>query len=308
MPLQPLLDHRAVVVTRPVHVHDEALGLWVRREKQPQEVDELHAVDVVTSKPVVDVLVVVWAIRPEDVQPLASRAHAHQETLAQQQPAGVDQVQAPNGMAGIGVVAACPWGVWAFRLALVPLHPLDKGTLLIGVCLPQEAAHLVVADADAFEQVLDAAGRVADLESVIEPLTDLIGAAERAGADFAFELSNLVGGKFARVTLVVQDTEGVEPLVAKDTKPFTQLAQTDAQQLSNLVPGLPRSNSQDGGEPLVDPPVSRSFAPTFYFPSLLRRQHYRLHVWLFCLFHGSFRSPFPGDVPFVHVGSPSARV
>jgi hypothetical protein len=42
--------------------------------------------------------------------------------------------------------------------------PLDEGVLLVGICFPQEASHLVVTDADAFEQVLDAGGRIADVK------------------------------------------------------------------------------------------------------------------------------------------------
>src|SRR5262249_16993226 len=205
-------------------------------QQQPKEVDELLAVDVVARDPVVDGLVVVGAVRPEDVQPLAATAHAHQEALADQQPATIHQVQAPDGVTRIDVVAARQRGAWAFRLALVPCYPLDEGTLLVRVRLPQQAAHLGVADGDPPEQVLHPAGRVADAEGVLKPLTDLLGAAEAAGFDLVLELADLLGGELARVALVVQGTQGVEPLVAIDAKPFAQLAEADPQQAGDLFP------------------------------------------------------------------------
>src|SRR5258708_2756875 len=105
---------------------------------------------------------VVWAIPAEEVQAFAPTAHAHQETLAEQQPTALHPVQPPNRMTRIDVVAPGPWGVRAFRLALVPRDPLDEGLLLVGVCFPQEAAHLVVTDAHAFAQIVDARGRLPD--------------------------------------------------------------------------------------------------------------------------------------------------
>src|SRR4051812_36650227 len=132
------------------------------------------------------------------------------------------------------IVAPGLRGAWALRLALVPRHPLDEGTLLVRVCLPQEASHLVVADADAPEQILHPAGRVGDAESLPDPVADVIRITKAAGADFGLELIDLVRGKFARVALVVQGAEGVEALVAIDTKPFAQLAEADQQQLSDF--------------------------------------------------------------------------
>src|SRR5216684_7419983 len=100
-------------------------------------------------------------------------------------------------MACIDVVAPRPWRVWAFRLAFVPCDPLDEGALFVRVTFPQEAAHLVVADADSPEQILQTAGRIVDSEGVLKPLTNLIGVAEAAGADLLFELVHLVGGEIA---------------------------------------------------------------------------------------------------------------
>src|SRR5438874_13431445 len=101
-------------------------------------------------------------------------------------------------MTRIDVVAPGPWRVRAFRLALVPCDSLDKGTLLVGVRFPQEAAHLVVADADPPEQILHPAGRIADAEGVKKPLANLLGAAEATGADLLFELVHLRSGQAHR--------------------------------------------------------------------------------------------------------------
>src|SRR5262249_44563068 len=191
------------------------------------EVDELRAVDVVARQPVVEVLVVVGAIPAEDVQPLAARAHAHQQALADQQPAAVHQIQAPDGVTGIDVVAARPRRVGPLRLALVPRDALYEGLLLVGVRLPQEAAHLVVADADALEQVLDPGGGVADGEGGLDPVAHLVGVAEAAGADLLSELSDLIGLQLARVALVVELAQRVEPSVAKGAEPLAQLAEAD---------------------------------------------------------------------------------
>ncbi len=107
-------------------------------------------------------------------------------------------------MTRIDVVAARPWGSRAFRLALVPCDPLDEGVLFVRVCFPQEAAHLVVADADPPEQILHPGGRIADTEGVLKPLADLIGVAEAARADLLFELIHLVGAELARIALVMK--------------------------------------------------------------------------------------------------------
>jgi len=110
--------------------------------------------------------------------------------------------------------------------------------LLVGVCFPQEAAHLVLADADPPEQILHPAGRIADAEGVLKPLANLLGVAEAARADLLFELVHLPGGELARVALVVESTQSVEPLVAIDPEPFAQLGEADPQQVSDFLPAF----------------------------------------------------------------------
>src|SRR5262249_5669667 len=169
-------------------------------------------------------------------------------------------------MTGIDVVAPGPQRARAFRLALVPCHPLDEGVLLVRVCLPQEAAHLVVTDADPPEQVLHPGGRIADTESVLKPLADLVGVAEAAGADLLFELVHLPGAELARVTLVVESTQGVEPFVAIDQKQFAEWAEADPQQVGDFLPAVALGNRQDGGEALVDASVKSFLAESFDLP------------------------------------------
>ena len=104
-----------------------------RSPQQPQQVDELLAVDVVPGQPQVEVFLVVGAIRPQDVQPLAAAAHAHQEPLPHQQPAGIHQVQAPDGMAGIHEVPPRVRGAsWRCASALCRWYFLTNAFCLSG--------------------------------------------------------------------------------------------------------------------------------------------------------------------------------
>ena len=125
-------------------------GLGMPPPQQAQQVDELLAIDVASGQAQVQVLVVVGAIRPQDVQPLAAAAHPDVETLADQQPAGVDQVEAPDGMAGVDEIA--PGG--RTRLAAMPPILVDERLLLLRVGLPEEAGDLVVTGPDAAQQAL----------------------------------------------------------------------------------------------------------------------------------------------------------
>ena len=119
------------------------------------------------------------------------------------------------------------------------------------------------------EQILHPAGRIADAEGVLKPLANLIGVAEAAGADLLFELVHLRGGELARVALVVERAQGVEPLVAIDAEPFAQLGEADAQQVSDFFPAGALGHGQDGREALVDTPVKGVLAAAFDLPPVL---------------------------------------
>src|ERR1700683_4533752 len=194
-------------------------------------------------------------------------------------------------MAGIDVVAPRPWRVWTFRLAFVPCDPLDEGVLFVRVCFPQEAAHLVVADADPSEQILHPGGRIADAEGILKPPANLIGVAEATRADLLFELIHLVDGELARVALVVERAENVESLVAIDAEPFSQLAQANTQQMNDFLPAFAPRNHQDGSEALVDTPVKGILAASFDLPPLLGGQDNRFHGRRCARRDGAFRLP-----------------
>src|SRR3954451_18155387 len=78
---------------------------------------------------------VVGAVGPQDVQPLAAAADAHVMALADEQPAAVEQFQAPDRVAGVHEVAAGP------RPGLTPMTPIlaDELTLLVPVRLPEKS-------------------------------------------------------------------------------------------------------------------------------------------------------------------------
>jgi hypothetical protein len=73
----------------------------------------------------------------------------------------------------------------------------DELVFLVRVGCPQETGHLVVAGADALEQLLDPTGRVAGAEGLLELAADLIRIAEPAATDFAFEVFDLRGREIA---------------------------------------------------------------------------------------------------------------
>src|SRR5208337_3932241 len=81
----------------------------------------------------------------------------------------------------------------------------------------------------------------------------------------------------ARVTLVVQGTEGLEPLVAKDAQPLAQLGKTNPQQRSNFLTGPTSGDGQDGGESLVNPSIKRLLTQSFNGLPLLGGQENRFH-------------------------------
>src|SRR5262249_56978569 len=132
---------------------------------------------------------------------------------------------------------------------------LGERLLRVRVGLPQKAGHLVVADADPPEQVLDAAGRVADACGLLYPVADLVGTAEAAPGDLVLEFLDLVRGEVSGVAFVKQSAERVEPVVAEDAEPLAPLGEADAQQLRDLLPGFARGDGQDGGEAVVDTTV-----------------------------------------------------
>src|SRR5262245_36589847 len=250
----------------------------MRGPQQAQQVHELLPVDVVPRQPQVQVLLVVRAVRPQDVEPLPAAAHPRQESLPHQQPARVDQLQPPQRMTGVHEVAARAPRPRPLRGRLQPLVMGDELLLLVRVGLPPEAGHLVVAGADAAHQLLDATGGVQDTERFLDPEADLIGVAEATGADLLLETLNLSGGEVARVAPVVKGAEGIEAAVAEPAQPLGERTHAAAEQIGNLESGLAVGDPEHGGEAFVEALVVRLVAAALEFLALLRVEENRLHL------------------------------
>ena len=227
-----------------------ATGMLAIADFVPGDVDKDQMIaDYVNDQ--IDVVVIVGAVRPKDVQPPPPIAHAHVEPLAPQQSAGIQQVHAPDRVAGVHEI---PPGRRS-SLALVPPVLPHPPLLLLDIGLPEEAGDLVVAGPDPAEQVLDARDRVGHAQGLLDPGADLLGVVEDPLGDLLLESLDLGGPEAARVALVVQGAESIEPLVAEDAEPLPDLAGRDPQQFGDLLSGSPVIAPEHRREPLVDPPV-----------------------------------------------------
>src|ERR1035441_979836 len=193
------------------------------------------------------------------------------------------------------IPSSVPRHCWQIMTLVSNFHAgvilLDELFLLVRIGFPQEPSHFVVADADAAEQILHAAGLVGDAKGLQYPVANLVRVAEAARADFIFESIDLVGGKVARIALVVKGAEDIDPLVAKDTEPFAQLAEADPQHMSDFITALALGDGQDGSEALIHTPVKGSLASLLDLPSLLGSQDNRFHGRVLLELDGSFRLP-----------------
>src|SRR4051795_3710397 len=248
---QPLLHTWLAVVFRIVQVEDEFLGVRMLRPHLLQQLDELLPGDVLLRQAEVHVVVIVWAVRPEDVQPLPPVAHAHVESLPDQKPAGIKQVQAPDRVARVHEIPPCLRPRLPFVSPILP-HEL---LLLRDVGLPEEAGDLVVAGPDPVEQLLDARGRIGHTEGVVDPGADLLGGVKRPLGDLLLELFDLGRSEATGITLVVQRAEFHQPLVAEDAEPLPDLACGDPHQFGDLLSGSSGIAPEHRREALVDPPV-----------------------------------------------------
>src|SRR4051812_39075577 len=179
------------------------------------------------------------------------------ESLADQKPARVQQAHAPDRVAGVHEVPPGPRP----RLTLVPPVLPHPSLLLLDVGLPEEAGDLVVAGPDPAEQVLQARDRVGHAEGRLDPGADLLGVVERPRGDLPLEALDLGGPEAARIALVVQGAEFVEPLVAEDAEPLADLAGRDPQEVGADFPASPLIDPEHGGEALEDPSV-RGVSPS----------------------------------------------
>src|SRR3712207_5584610 len=137
-------------------------------------------------------------------------------------------------------------------LSLVPLIGADELLLFVRVGLPEEAGGLVVADADAVQQVPHTPRGIADAKGLLDPVADLLGGQEATGGDLGLESLDLSRSEFARVALMAEGTQGLQPLSAKEPEPLADLPFGDTEEFGGLVLGPALGNPQDSGESLGD--------------------------------------------------------
>ena len=79
--------------------------------------------------------------------------------------------------------------------------------------------------------------------------------------DLLLEPLDLSRSEATRIALVVQGAELIQPLVAEDAEPLADLAGRDTQEVGDHFPASSLIAPEDGGEPLIDPPV-RGVSPS----------------------------------------------
>src|SRR5512135_77940 len=256
--LQPLRHDGLLEVGGIVQVEDELLGLRMSCTQQAQQVDELLAIDAASGQAQVEVIMVVGAVGPEDVQPLAPVADADVGPLTEQEPARVEQAQPPDGVAGIDERA----GGGRTRLAAVAAILADERLLLLPVGSPEEAADLVVAGPDATQQRLDPALGGVDMERLLDPGGDLADVVEASGLDLGLEALDLGATELTGVALVVERDEPIEPLGAVGADPLADLTWSDPEELGDPLLRHPVVEPEQGAEAGEDPSV-RDLLPAF---------------------------------------------
>ena len=169
MTCQPLLDHRLAIIRGTIHVKDDLLRFGLGFPNHSQEIDKLLAIDVVSRQAIIQIVVSVGVIGADDVQTLATRPHAHQQTLSQQQPAAINQVHAPHRVAGIDIQADRQRLSRTTHFTAVAANSLDEGALLLAITFPQESTDLMEGDANAREKIFKARQGVDNLELFLNP-------------------------------------------------------------------------------------------------------------------------------------------
>src|SRR3954469_11169016 len=126
-------------------------------------------------------------------------------------------------------------GFLAVCLLLVSLIRVDECLLLVRVRFPEKTAGLVVADADAAQQIPHAPRRLGGGGVFLDPVTDLLSGEEAAGGDLFLESFDLGGPKFAGIAAEVESAEGIQAVQAEASEPFADLACGDAKKVGNFV-------------------------------------------------------------------------
>src|SRR5262249_32903080 len=148
----------------------------------------------------VEVFLILRTVGSQDVQPFPTPTHADQKALSPQQPATIDQLQAPDRVAGIHEVAPRGRALgWAVGLVL-----LDELLLLVTLGLEEEARGLVKTASQTRKQPLGAAERVGDPEIGLNPVPDLARASEPAGLELGPEMLSLGCSQFAGIAPIMK--------------------------------------------------------------------------------------------------------
>src|SRR5262249_24067356 len=114
---------------------------------------------------------------------------------------------------------------------------------------------LVVADADAVQQVTHPARRVGDVKSLLDPVADRLRGQEAARSDVGLELLDLDRAELADTAPILEGTESVQTLGAVETKPLADLPRGDAEEFGDLVLRTAVGGPEDGRQSLSHPLV-----------------------------------------------------
>src|SRR5262249_45753043 len=123
--------------------------------------------------------------------------------------------------------------------------------LLVRVGLEEEATDPVEGTTQPMEQFAQAAWGEPSTEGRLDPVAHLAGRPEAAGGDFGFEAVERGRLESARVALVLQGAEGLQPAALVELPPVADGAETDAEEGGDLFGGASLAQPQQGGEAVV---------------------------------------------------------
>src|SRR5579859_2221597 len=257
--LDPLRQELGMLILGVVQVDAEVLRVRILAHHQREQFDHTLGIEVRVGVAAVEILVVVGAERPEDVQSLAATADTDLEALAYQQPAVEHHFQPIERMDSVHEIAAIAFVV---SLLLVLLVFGDELLLLFLIGLEEEGAGLVEGAAQPHQQFAHATDREPSTEGGLDPRTHLGGALETPGGNFLLELVELGSRQSARVALILQRTERIEPLFSVQSDPVVDGARADIEQVGNFLGGIALVQPQQSRQTAVNPRILY-LAPAF---------------------------------------------
>jgi hypothetical protein len=125
------------------------------------------------------------------------------------------------------------------RGLLVLLIVFQELLLPVRISLEEEATDPVEGAAQPMEQFAHAARGEPSTEGRLDPVAYLAGRPEAAGGDLVFEAVELARRESARVALVLQGAEGLQPAALVELPPVANGAGTDAEECGDLCRGAP---------------------------------------------------------------------